>query len=85
MNKCFGIVIKLFDIIIKSMFSNLWILVDIMVFLNIGVYCLNFNVSMGGSFGVGLAMMIIYFIYYIICDQIRLSYRLEHCECLGKY
>lgn len=60
--------------IVKSMFTNLWILVDIMIWFNVGVGVLNGDIS---TWGTGL---IIYCIYYLICDQIRLNYRLRLLE-----
>lgn len=69
---------KIDNAITKVFFSKLWILVDIMVWFNIGVGLLNGDISTGGT---GL---LIYCVYYLICDQIRLEYRLRLCEDLLK-
>ena len=66
----------------KFLFSNVWFIVDFLVCFNIFVYCNNFNISVSYSndYGIGIISIIIYVIYLIVCENLRLGFCLSQLQ-----
>lgn len=78
-------ILKKLDIALTNVFfSKIWLLVDFLVCINIVVYCCNYNIAVNTNVdcnvGISTVSAIMYFIYLLVCENIRLNCRLNYIK-----